>query len=100
MVNLKYQQYIVIETKNDEISLFNLYDDETKILYEGEDRIKDIERTIKGNFNDYFSLQHLILIPIKKAQFKQMLNFSFKQKIHNKNLKKFIKDHNLIEWSI
>ena len=100
MVNLKYQQYIVIETKDDEISLFNLYDDETKTIYEGEDKIKNIQRTIKGDFKNYFSLHHLILIPIKKAQFQQMLNFSFEEKIQNKNLKKFIKDHNLIEWSI
>lgn len=97
---MKYQQYIVIETKNDRISLFNLYDDETKTIYEGENKIKDIERKIKSDFKDYFNLNHLILIPIKKAQFEQMLNFSFEEKINNKNLTKFIKDHNLIEWSI
>lgn len=97
---MKYNQYIIIETRDEKISLFNLYDDETKILYEGEERIKDIQRVIKSDFKDYFSSEHLVIIPLKKAQFKQMLNFSFEERINNKNFKKFVKDHNLIEWSI
>lgn len=97
---MKYNQYIVIETKEDKISLFHLYDDETKIMYEGEEIIKDVKRIIKSDFKSYFNYEHLILIPIKKAQFNQMLNFSFEKRIKNKNFKKFIKNHNLIEWSI
>lgn len=100
MVNLKYKHYIVIETKDDKISLFNLYDDENKIIYEGEGKIKDVKRNIVGDLKSYFDSEHLILIPIKKEQFQQMLDFSFEQKINNKKFNKFIKDHNLIEWSI
>jgi hypothetical protein len=101
MVNLnKYEYYIIIETKEDKISLFNLYDDENKILYNGEDKIVDSYMKIKSDFKTYFNMEHLIIIPIKIAQFKQMLNFCYQQKVNNKKFQKFIKDHNLIEWSI
>jgi hypothetical protein len=100
MVNLKNKHYIIIETREDRISLFNLYDDENKILYNGEEKINDSHIKIKSDFKTYFNIEHLIIIPIKIAQFKQMLNFSFEDRINNKKYQKFIKDHNLIEWSI
>jgi hypothetical protein len=100
MVNLKNKHYIIIETREDRISLFNLYDDENKILYNGEETINDSHIKIKSDFKTYFNMEHLIIIPIKIAQFKQMLNFSFEDRINNKKFQKFIKDHNLIEWSI
>jgi hypothetical protein len=91
--------YIVMETKEDYISLFNLYDDKNKKLFDGEDKIKDSFIEIKSDSQLYFNLDHLILVPINQYQFNLMLDFSIK-KLSKMNYKKFIKDYNLIEWII
>ena len=96
---MKDNYYVLIERKGSKISLLNLYDNINRLIYCGETKIKDDFFMIQSNPSQYFDSQSLIIIPLNKDKFDEIMDSDF-ELFKYKSYKKFIIKNDLAEWYI
>lgn len=96
---MKDNYYVIVEKKGSKISLLNLYDNINRLIYCGETKIKDDFFMIESNPSQYFDSPSLVIIPLNKGKFDEIMDsdLSF---FKYKSYKKFIIKNDLAEWYI